>query len=46
MSLAVVRESRDESGTVATDIPGTALITACIASLTWGLIEAGNRGLD
>jgi EmrB/QacA subfamily drug resistance transporter len=44
VTSAVVRESRDESGTVATDIPGTVLITAGIASLTWGLIEAGNRG--
>jgi EmrB/QacA subfamily drug resistance transporter len=39
-----VRESRDTSGTVATDIPGTVLVTAAIASLTWGLIEAGDRG--
>jgi EmrB/QacA subfamily drug resistance transporter len=44
VASAVVRESRDESGTVATDIPGTILVTAAIASLTWGLIEAGNRG--
>jgi EmrB/QacA subfamily drug resistance transporter len=44
VASAVVRESRDESGTVATDIPGTVLVTAAIASLTWGLIEAGNRG--
>jgi EmrB/QacA subfamily drug resistance transporter len=44
VTMAVVRESRDESGTVATDIPGTALITGFIASLTWGLIEAGERG--
>src|SRR5215218_3932486 len=44
ITSAVVSESRDESGTVATDIPGTVLITAGIASLTWGLIEAGNRG--
>lgn len=41
-----VRESRDESGELAIDIPGTALITAAIAALTWGLIEAGNRGWD
>jgi len=26
------------------DVPGTVLITAAIASLTYGLIEAGNRG--
>jgi EmrB/QacA subfamily drug resistance transporter len=44
VTSAVVRESRDESGTVATDVPGTVLITLAIASLTWGLIEAGNRG--
>lgn len=44
VTSAVVEESRDTSGTVATDIPGTALITGGIASLTWGLIEAGNRG--
>ncbi len=44
LTTAVVRESRDESGTVATDIPGTILITGFIASLTWGLIEAGARG--
>jgi EmrB/QacA subfamily drug resistance transporter len=44
VTSAVVKESRDESGTVATDVPGTVLITAGIASLTWGLIEAGNRG--
>lgn len=40
----VVRESRDESGTVATDIPGTILITAGIATLTWALIQAGELG--
>ena len=44
VTQAVVRESRDESGTVATDLPGTILITAGIASLTWGLIQAGERG--
>jgi EmrB/QacA subfamily drug resistance transporter len=44
VTMAVVRESKDESGTVATDIPGTLLITGFIASLTWGLIEAGERG--
>jgi EmrB/QacA subfamily drug resistance transporter len=44
VTQAVVRESRDESGTVATDIPGTALITAAIGTLTWGLIQAGDRG--
>ncbi len=44
VTSAVVRESRDTSGTVATDIPGTVLITAAIGSLTYGLIEAGDRG--
>jgi EmrB/QacA subfamily drug resistance transporter len=44
VTQAVVRESKDESGEVATDIPGTLLITGAIASLTYGLIEAGNRG--
>ncbi len=44
VTSAVVRESRDTSGTVATDIPGTLLITGAIASLVYGLIEAGERG--
>jgi len=44
ITSAVVRESRDESGDVATDIPGTVLVTAAIAALTYGLIEAGERG--
>jgi EmrB/QacA subfamily drug resistance transporter len=44
VTLAVVRESRDTSGTVATDVPGTVLITGAIGALTWGLIEAGERG--
>ena len=44
VTSAVVRESRDETGEVATDIPGTLLITGAIASLTYGLIEAGNKG--
>ena len=44
VTMAVVQESKDESGTVATDVPGTLLITGFIASLTWGLIEAGERG--
>jgi EmrB/QacA subfamily drug resistance transporter len=44
VTSAVVRESRDESGTVSTDVTGTVLITGAIAALTWGLIEAGNRG--
>ena len=44
VASAVVQESRDTTGTVALDIPGTVLITGAIASLTWGLIEAGDRG--
>jgi EmrB/QacA subfamily drug resistance transporter len=44
LSSAAVRESRDTSGTVATDVPGTLLVTGAIAALTWGLIEAGERG--
>jgi EmrB/QacA subfamily drug resistance transporter len=41
---AVLRESRDDSGQTTTDIPGTVVVTAAIASLTWGLSEAGERG--
>lgn len=44
ITQAVVSETRDESGTVATDVPGTVLITGAIASLTYGLIQAGDRG--
>ena len=44
VASAVVRESKDESGDSVIDVPGTVLITAAIASLTYGLIEAGNRG--
>ncbi|HEV2067313.1 MAG TPA: MFS transporter [Thermomicrobiales bacterium] len=44
VTSAVVRESRDESGTVGTDIPGTVAITGAIAALTWALIQAGERG--
>ena len=44
VTQAVVRESRDQSGTVATDIPGTLLITGAIGTLTYGLIQAGERG--
>lgn len=44
VTQAVVKESTDTSGTVALDIPGTLLITGAIGSLTYGLIEAGNRG--
>lgn len=39
-----VRESRDDSGTARLDIPGTVLVTSSVAALTWGLIEAGERG--
>ncbi|MGH2549474.1 MAG: MFS transporter [Thermomicrobiales bacterium] len=44
VTQAVVQETRDESGTVATDVPGTILITGAIASLTYALIQAGDRG--
>ncbi|MDP9365483.1 MAG: MFS transporter [Chloroflexota bacterium] len=44
VTASVVRESRDLSGTVATDVPGTVLITGAIGALTFGLIEAGERG--
>jgi EmrB/QacA subfamily drug resistance transporter len=44
ITSAVVGESRDESGQVATDIPGTVLVTGAIGALTWALIEAGERG--
>lgn len=40
----VLEESQDRTGDAATDIPGTVTVTAAIASLTWGLIEAGERG--
>jgi EmrB/QacA subfamily drug resistance transporter len=41
---AILQESRDTRGHASTDIPGTITVTAAIASLTWGLIEAGERG--
>lgn len=44
VTQAVVTESKDTTGEVATDIPGTLLVTGAIASLVYGLIEAGNRG--
>lgn len=44
VTSAVVRESKDTTGQVATDIPGTITITGAIAALTFGLIEAGSRG--
>lgn len=40
----ILQESRDRTGHAATDVPGTVAVTAAIASLTWGLIEAGERG--
>lgn len=40
----ILKESQDQSGHAATDIPGTLTVTAAIAALTWGLIEAGERG--
>ncbi|HWV34178.1 MAG TPA: MFS transporter [Thermomicrobiales bacterium] len=40
----ILQESQDRTGDAATDIPGTIAVTAAIASLTWGLIEAGERG--
>src|SRR5207244_2960192 len=39
-----VRESRDTSAGASTDVAGTVLITAAVGALTWGLIEAGDRG--
>jgi len=44
VTSAVVRESKDTTGQVATDIPGTLTITGAIGALTFGLIEAGGRG--
>ncbi len=44
IALRYVKEGRNDSGRVALDVPGTLLITGAIASLTWGLIEAGERG--
>jgi EmrB/QacA subfamily drug resistance transporter len=44
VTQAVVTESKDTTGEVATDIPGTLLVTGAIAALTYGLIEAGERG--
>jgi EmrB/QacA subfamily drug resistance transporter len=44
LTQAVVRESKDTTGQVSTDVPGTLLITGAIAALTWGLIEAGEKG--
>lgn len=44
VTSAVVRESKDTTGEVATDIPGTLTITGAIGALVYGLIEAGNRG--
>lgn len=44
VAALVMRESRDASGEASTDVLGTVLVTASIAALTWGLIEAGERG--
>jgi EmrB/QacA subfamily drug resistance transporter len=44
VTAIVVRESRDTSGEASTDIAGTVLITAAVGLVTWGLIEAGDRG--
>ena len=44
VTSAVVTESKDTTGQVATDIPGTITITAAIGALVFGLIEAGERG--
>ncbi|MGB3307085.1 MAG: MFS transporter [Thermomicrobiales bacterium] len=44
LGSAVIRESKDDSGRAVTDIPGTVLVTAAIGLLTWGLIDAGERG--
>jgi EmrB/QacA subfamily drug resistance transporter len=44
VTALVVHESRDTSGEASTDVLGTALVTAAIGVLTWGLIEAGERG--
>lgn len=44
VTALVVRESRDTSGEASTDVLGTVLITGAIGALTWGLIEAGERG--
>lgn len=40
----ILQETRDTTGHAPTDIPGTITVTAAIAALTWGLIEAGERG--
>lgn len=44
VTSAVVTESKDTTGQVATDIPGTITVTAAIGALVFGLIEAGERG--
>ena len=44
LGSAVIRESKDDTGRAVTDIPGTVLVTAAIGLLTWGLIDAGERG--
>lgn len=44
LAQMILVETQDESGHTATDIPGTITVTAAIATLTWGLIQAGERG--
>lgn len=44
VTQAVVTENKDTTGSVALDLPGTILITAAIAALTYSLIEAGEKG--
>jgi EmrB/QacA subfamily drug resistance transporter len=41
-----VPESRDEAAPARIDIPGSVLAAAGLGLLTYGLIEAGERGLD
>jgi EmrB/QacA subfamily drug resistance transporter len=44
VTSGVVRESKDTTGQVATDLPGTITVTVAIGALVYGLIEAGERG--
>lgn len=44
LAQMILVETKDESGHSATDIPGTVTVTGAIATLTWGLIQAGERG--
>ncbi len=43
-TVAVVRESRDTSGDVTIDVPGTVTVSLAVGLLTWGLIKAGEEG--